>query len=250
MPGFIQKAPFFTPAAGVIPTFTSAGSLGTFQSSTANQSSIAFVTSQAIAIGQLAVLIAALDNNQTTDGDEGAVSSVTDTASNTWSKAIEFCNGQGAAQAGTTCSIWYTKATAALSSGGTITLNLTNNTSRDATAVIGGLFNINAGSTLAVEATNTLANDGAEVGSLDATTANLECLRIRGIASETRSLTGFTPTTNWTDMGQANTTGGPDAGNQTANGEFIISTGTGAASAPTTGSSTDHASAYAAFKST
>lgn len=235
-------------AAGVLPKFLSGGSIGTAQSSTANQASFDLVTNQAVAIGELAVIIIACDNFASVDGDEGAVTSISDGA-NTWTKAKEFCNSQGGAQAGATVSIWYTKATTQINNGATITVNLSNATSRDKTCATAWKWYLNGGSTLAVEATNTLANDAGDPGSLDATTANLECLRIRGIAAETSSVTALTVTNGWTKFTDTQTAGGSAATNMAVRGEWIESTGTGAASDPTY-TAVDCASAYAAFKYT
>jgi len=220
----------------------------TVNSKTANQASLVGTILNAINIDDVAVLVVAVDNNQTTDGDEGAVTSVTDSSGgNTWTKAAEFCNGQGAAQAGTTCSIWYTKATATVSTS--VTANFSNATSRDASAAICKSFRMAAGSTVSVQGTATLANDAADPGSLNVTTPNAEFLRIRGIAGETSVATFLTPTTNWIDIGGDQSAGGSAATNQAVRGEFIISTGTGDASDPTW-TAVDCASVYVAFKET
>jgi len=108
-------------------------------------------------------------------------------------------------------------------------------------------YPITPDATIVIEATNTLANDGADPGSLDATTANIACLRIRGIAGETNDTTALTVTSSWTAFTGNNTAGNPTASNMGVRGEFIISTGTGAASDPTYVAA-DHASVYVAFK--
>lgn len=230
--------------------FANIGADGTAQSSTANQTSASVTLLADANIGNLLVIIVAVDNNQTTDGDEGAVTSVTDSAGgNTWTKGLEFCNGQGSAQAGATCSLWSSVITNKITSGGTdVTVNFSNSTSRDKSVILANLFSIGAGSTVAIEATNSLANDGADPGSLNATTSNIECLRIRGIASETNSATALTTTTNWTLFTSGNqTSGGGSASNMAARGEFRISTGTSDASDPTFVAA-DTASVYVAFK--
>src|SRR3972149_5963561 len=105
-------------------TFASGGTLGSNQSKTTNQTSIAMTTSAVAEADTLVVVFVAVDNNQTTDGDEGAVTSIVDSASNTWVKVAEFCNGQGAAQAGATISVWKSVIATEIASGGTITANL------------------------------------------------------------------------------------------------------------------------------
>lgn len=225
--------------------FASVGTLGTVAQTANNQTTIVLTTTAALEAGNLGVIIVAVDNNQTTDGDEGAISSMADSAGNTWNKAIEFCNGQGAAQAGTTVSIWYCVPTITLASGGTITGNYTNNASRDESCATAWEFTFSG--SIAIEGTPAgLANDGADPGSLDVTTSNIACLRIRGAAGEVNNATEWTPTSgSWTVF-----TGERSANVATAQavrGEWIISTGTGAASDPTwtTG---DMASGYVAFK--
>jgi hypothetical protein len=92
---------------------------------------MALTTSAVAEAANVVVLVVAVDNNATVDGDEGAVSSVTDSAGgNTWTKAREFCNSQAALQAGATISVWFSKLTNQIASGGTITANFTNNTAR------------------------------------------------------------------------------------------------------------------------
>lgn len=234
--------------------FASVGSAGSGSSKTANQSSTALTTSATIEAGNLAVLMIAVDNNASTDGDEGAVSSVTDSAGgNTWSKALEFCFADTASQAGSTCSVWYCVLATQLSSGGTVTANYTNNTSRDAMGWQIWEFTKGASTTVAVEATNTQASDGTDPASLDAITANIECLRIRAVsvegASDGQQSNITTNTTSWTNIPRAGTTGGSATSNQTISGEFHISTGTGDASDPTYQiAGGDRASCYVAFK--
>jgi hypothetical protein len=212
-----------------------------------NQASTILSPANAAAIGAVLVLVVAVDNNQTTDGDEGAVSGVVDSAGgNTWIKAAEHCNGQGTAQTGTTCSVWYCQLATAHSVATTITVSFTNSASRDESAYSIWEFAVGAGNTVSVEATNVVADDGIDPSSLDATTANAEFLRFRGIASELNSATALTATDGtWTVITtnrSANT-----ATAQSVRGEFKISTGTGASSDPTIASA-DHASVYVAFK--
>jgi len=69
--------------------FSTGNTLGSAQSKTANQASTPLTTIAEAVERSLAVLIVAVENNQTTDGDEGSVTSVTDTGSNSWNKVIE-----------------------------------------------------------------------------------------------------------------------------------------------------------------
>lgn len=227
--------------------FASVGSLGTANAGTADQTSLVLTTTATLEAGNLGVIVIAIDNNQTTDGDEGAVSGVVDSAGNTWTKGAEFTNGQGAAQAGSTCSVWYKRVTTQLASGGTITASFTNSTSRDASAATAWEFTV--GANVVLEGTpGTLANDGADAGSLNVTTANVECLRIRACAAEGNTAGIATVTSTWTQFTDSFGGGGGTSG-QAASAEFLISTGTGAASDPTLDNTTrDVASVYIALR--
>ena len=220
----------------------------------ADQSSATFtVGAGGIAEREVAVLTIACDNFQTTDGDEGAVTGVTDTAGNTWTKAVEFCNGQGAAQAGCTISIWYSQITSALVSTNTIVAALSNSTARDATVIGCWRFSIELTSTVSVEGTATLANDSADPGSLDVTTDNAKYLRIRATAGETNSVVGYTPTSGWSNM-SAGEDSRADSGTLLTSmimvREYRISSETSFASNPSFTTGADFASAYVAFRET
>lgn len=228
-------------------TWAAVGSLGTHQSATLNQASSVLTTTATLEVGNVAILAIAVDNHQTTDGDEGAVSGVVDSAGNTWVKAAEFTNGNGVAQGGATCSIWYTKATTQLTSGGTITASFTNSASRDASAMSAHEFTVTAGAVISVEASATLANDGADPGSLNATTPNAEFLRFRAIATESKVTVVLTPTAGWTAITAMGVSVGATTVCMWVSGEFIISTATSAASDPAAYVST-HSSVYVAFK--
>lgn len=231
-------------------TFASKGAGGSTGSSTANQSSIALTTATTnMAAGDFGVLLVAGDNNATTTGDEGMVTSVTDSAGNNWSKAIEFCNPSAspAAQAGATCSLWFTNAKAALNTGGTITANLSNNTSRDAMTIAFWVYTKATGQIGLPVGTNTRADNAADPGSLDVTTSAVSHLRIRGIASETNVATTITVTSTWTSWALATATGASAAAGSTVRAEHLISAAANAASDPTYVSA-DHASVYAAFE--
>jgi hypothetical protein len=230
-------------------TFALKGAGGTASSVTANQTSLALTTATtAGAAGDLAVLLVAVDNFQTTDGDEVAISSITWTGG-TWTKAIAFCNGQTAAQAGVTCEMWYCNETAAVATGSTITINFTNATARDASAAVLTYFTKTANSIAVLDGTATLANDAAVPGSLNVTTAAAARLRIRATASETNVSSNWTKTTAFTAAtGFAFTASGGATANVGIRGEYVVSSATSVASLPTFANSVDQASVYAVFK--
>ena len=230
--------------------FASVGTLGTRANTGNNQASSAITTSAAAEAGNLVVLLIAVDANSAgADGDDLAVASVSDSAGgNTWLKGAQFANTQGALAAGTSCSIWYSKLTNTIASGGTITATFTTAANSDESAMSAWEFTV--GGTVAIEGTpGVLANDGAAQGSLNVTTANIECLRIRVVASESATATALTKTAAFTSLFTQALSGGSGVAAQGIRGEWLISTSTGQASAPTGGAgAVDHASVYVAFK--
>jgi hypothetical protein len=229
-------------------TFASKGTGSAVGSTTANQSSIALTTATtAMAVGDFGVVLVAGDNNQTTDGDEGMVTTVTDSVGNLWKKAVEFTNGQGTAQTGAVCSLWYTNCHIALGTGGTITANLSNAASRDAMCIAFFIFTKAAGQIgLLVGTPGTLADDALDPSSLDVTTTAVSHLRVRGIGSETNSATALTVTASWTTI-PGTQVGASAAAGSAVRGEFIVSALANQASNPTYVAA-DHASVYAAFE--
>src|SRR4029077_14451427 len=127
--------------------------------------------------------------------------SVTDSAGNGWVKAVEFTNGQGTAQTGSLCSMWYCNAKANLAVGGNITANFNNAASRDDECMAFWVFTKAAGTVGRVAGTGTRADDALDPGSLNVTTLNKEYLRVRGIGSELNSITAITVTASWTTWG-------------------------------------------------
>jgi hypothetical protein len=117
-----------------------------------------------------------------------------------------------------------------------------------------GCFPVQAGKTVYVEASNTATGTGTTLASLDATTASIECLRIRVASLESNQALAFDTrkTSGWSsfETGITNNSG-TSLTSQGLVTEFRINIGTGAASAPAAfGSSTDHCSVYVAFRAT
>jgi hypothetical protein len=163
-------------------------------------------------------------------------------------RAKGFANGNGTVQLGADCSIWYLRLASTLPSSSSIIASFTTAAQADASAMTAKNFSL-TGSGVAVEATAGLANDAANAGSLDAATSNIACLRVRGIASETHVTTALTPTASWAIFASVTSAASGGDTEMGVRGEWIISTGTGAASAPTGGAgAVDHASAYVAFR--
>lgn len=215
------------------------------QNKTANQASTTATYLSAFSSGTFVWVAIAVDNAGTVSGDEGAFTSVSDNAGNTFSKAREDSLTQGAAQAGAVCSVWYATLTNAVTTSTVLTVNFSNNTSRDASVIIGAGHSIGAGNQVSVEATGVTQNTG-DPTSLDVTSTNAEHLRIRCIASETNSTTALTATTNFTAINGNQTTGGGAASNMAARAEYRVFTGTNSASDPTFVAA-DSSSVYVVF---
>ena len=229
--------------------FTDSNALFGTTSKTANQTDRTIQPlTLTIAAGSLVVISVAVDNNATTDGDEGAVTGVSDTKSNTWTKAIEFTNGQGGAQAGATISVWYSVLTTALLTTDTITATFSNTTSRDASDINGRGFTLGGNTDIAIASTVTSAVDGGLVDSLTISgLENREYLWWRAGAVEGPEFPTATATSGFTGVEFNATTGGAAVSNMGMFIEFKIATGTTLTSAPTSSTNRDWASAYIAF---
>jgi hypothetical protein len=225
--------------------FSSVGSIITAQQKSSS-SAWSPTTSAQLSVNNAGVLVIGVDNNDTSDGNTSLCTSVTDAAGNTWVKAREFTNAQGSADAGGTVCIFYTKATANLSSGAAITINLS--VAKTAKAVAGWQFSMNSANVLSIENGADLANDGADAGSMTLSSlANREHLFIRGGAVESSGTT-YTASTSYTTFTHTSSTtsGGSSTTNMGARGEFRILTGTSDSADPTT-SASDQASTYVAI---
>jgi len=224
----------------------SAGSIGVGNSK-ASGTTLVLTTTATAEAGNVVFLVIASDNVATADGNTSEVSSIADSAGgNTWTKAREFCNAQGAANAGTTLSFWYSKLVNQIASGGTITVTFANTIT--AKAISAQEFTMASGSLISIVDAADLPNDVLDVGSM--TTATLpsnEYLFFRAIAGETTTAIAFTPTTNFTEVTRGQMTGGLPASNQSAFGEFRIVTSTAQTSNPTTIIG-DYASSFVVFK--
>lgn len=227
--------------------FASVGSLGSVGDTSAG-TSIALTTSATAEAGNLVVVAVAKDNAATADAQTSEVTSITDSAGgNTWTKLGEYCNSEGAANAGATVSLWASILANQIGSGGTITANFSD--SRTASAISAWEFTIGAGSTISVSSLQVLANDLADPGSMTISgLSNVERLYFRATALE-RNTGIWTVTASYTAIaiGLANT--GTSGTSMEVGGEFRILTGTGDTSDPTWASA-DNASVYVAILET
>jgi hypothetical protein len=223
-------------------------SLGATGSTANNQTTLDLATAAAIAAGEFVCVVVAADNIAS-GGDDNACSGVTlGIGGQALLKATQIANAV-AAQGGASCSIWYGVATSALASGGTIRATFGSGTLVDASGLTARKWTIAAGNLVQIEGTpgQLVNNTGADPGSLNVTTANIECLRVRGIASQVGNNTNLTPTASWTAWANGNSATTGTTGEICARAESRIFTGTGAASDPTYVSAI-YASAYVAFK--
>lgn len=195
--------------------------------------------------GDVLVYAIAVDNNSSVNNaDEGAVTSVTDSSSNSWIKIREITAGGGASQAGATCSLWYTLVTKALTTSNTVVSNFSNNTARDNSAGIVWRFTNAGNEAIGVQDSTHIVIATSSNGSLDLNVPRGEYLRFRAVAAET-TVTAFTTTAGWTTIG---TTRASATGAMAVFGEFRIITGTTAASNPSISAAVDNASIFAALR--
>jgi hypothetical protein len=196
--------------------------------------------------GELLVVCITKDNIQTTDGNTNEVTSCTDSVGNTFTKAREFCNGQGGANAGSVIAVYYSVLAFAITTSNTFTANFSS--AITAKALMGRRFTIGAGSTISVQTAIDLASDGADPASMAISgLASAEYLFFRGMSRESDTVVSITPTSGFTTSAYTATSGGATASNQSAGAEWKITTGTGATSNPTW-EAADGASVFIAFK--
>jgi hypothetical protein len=216
---------------------------------TAGTSVAGTLSTQNFSANELVVVVVGIDNTSTTDGATSEVSSITDSAGgNTWAKAAEFCNGQGAASGGAVVSIWWSVLVNAIPvTGGSITANLA--ASKTAKTICAANFTRDAAKTVSVVGSNGVPVDGATgLGSPAISGLTNEAhLFALGWAAEIDVFDAATAT-NYTDTGAAaHTSGGGAASNMDVAFHYRIATGTGDTVSSTGGSSCDKAVLLVAF---
>jgi hypothetical protein len=198
-------------------------------------------------IGNIGVCVIASDNDgNNTDTDD--IVGVTDSAGNTWTSIFESEIDPGAAAAGAVVGLFATKATAQLSAGGTITVDMS--ASRTAHGLACWEFSVAAGNTFSISGTPVRVDDaGADASTITISgLTNTEHLWIRGIASETTNGAIGTPTTSFSVFTSSTASTGTEATSMGVDGEFIIFTAASLGSDPTMSDTTaDRTSVYAAL---
>jgi len=218
-------------ASPVGAAITHIGSLGT-ANPTAAATTTVITTAATLEAGNVAIAVIALDNacvSNDTPTQTTEVTGVADSAANTYTRLREVCvsvDGVGAGSAAT-LSIWVTKATAELATGGTITFTHASQTARAARA---REFTVAAGNSLKVAGTPI----DEFLDGTDATTQTLtglpdkEYLFLRLIGRERADTTAITLTANYTAwVVVCADNGGADATSMWLAGEFRILTLTG-----------------------
>ena len=233
-------------AQGTWGAWAAVGATCTAQSKTADTSLTCTVGTENAEAGNVLFVWWSGDNTATVDGNDGLLSSVTDSASNTWVVDRCFTNAQGGAAAGATTCIAHSKLTTQLTSGsGTITTNYSSITAK---GFVTKEFTIGAGNVVSITGTpGDLANDAADPGSITISDPpNAEHLWVRSTGLERAAGGTWTVTLNFTTSGCNGTTGAGAASNMEACGEFRIFTGSSLASDPG-GTAVDNANTYIAF---
>ena len=181
------------------------------------------------------VVLIALDNVQTTDGNTSLVTAVTDDLGLTYTKIGEYTTGQGGAGSGATVAAWFADGTIAIPASSTRIVTITHG-SVTARAGYVSYFN-RTSTTLPVKVIGTpatLADTAADPGSLTVSgLSSTAYLFIRATALETASGTAITVTAGWTNTPGAatgGTTGGAANTNVSLATEHLISTATSATS--------------------
>lgn len=226
-------------------------SVGTFisQGHKTNSTSWDTTTEAAISSGDLLVVIVAVDNIGTTDTETSEHTSLT-VDGQALTKIAEYSNTTGAAGDGATTSLWVKQNSAAVSSGATVTLNISG--LRVAKGMTGWRYTMNNSNTLTTQtystAKTTTAADPPSIAL--SSLPSREYLIVRAVAGEGGiALATTTPSSGYTifDETGAGSSGGGGNTNMQARGEFIISTTTSSTSAPDYSFNTDNANIMAAF---
>ena len=212
---------------------------------------------QNLEAGNVAVVTCATDNVSTTDGNSNDHSAVTDSGSNTYTKAYEFTEAGTGAGGGATVSVHFSKLTTQLNSGSsTITCNFASVTDKAMHLV--KEFTVGAGNVVSVVgAPQGEVSGGGDAGNLTVGgLTSAEYLWVRGIATESNGAVSMTATAGGLfalptapSDGCNNTTGGGEASDMGACSEWDVATATTNTSNPAlVDTSNDNASVFVALE--
>lgn len=225
----------------------SKGSMGVGASSTSNASYAMTTATTILAVGNIGILTSISDNSTTTDGDNSEVTSVTDSVGNIWTKLGEYTNSPGGvAGDGVTCSVWMTKCTVQLATGGTITINFNGNRTDKCCSC--WAYTIGTGKVLVPAAPLVTSEVNAANGfgsSAFSSLVSLSRLYFRGLGKEVNSTTDITVSASFTAITLTRSRNNASA--VIVRGEFRINTSTGETSNPTLAVSGDTAGLFFAL---
>lgn len=216
------------------------------QGSTGTSTTATLTTTIPAAVNNVVVLTAAIASQTTVNNTtSSAIRSVSDSANNDWVEARTFQATNGTR--GVICSVWYSRLDNALSSLGTITININGASTHKAMGAFA--YSVGPGvSVRAYDSTYISASTAQSPLSLDiAFPTQTEMLRFRGIGTETTLTTALTTSAGWTNIG---TTRASALAPMSYRGEYLISSATTAASNPTLTSTSVDASVYVVFEET
>ena len=215
-------------------------------SSKTSGTTVSCTTSAAAEVGHVVVVTTAWDNTDTTDLQSTRLS-VSDTPGNTYTRALEFTNGQGSAEGGATAAIFFTVVTTQINNGGTITV--TSDTARTAKAFEAYEFSI-GGNSVSVAGSATQADDGVDPSSMSISgLTSQEYLWMHTLAGEGPNTDGYTGSTNYSLENNAGTSGGGAPSNMHVYSERRIFTGTSdSVDLTSTTADRDYAQVYVALK--
>lgn len=187
LPRFILSALLAFVALLCAPSFASAaistgGATCTGNSKTAGTSLACTVATENFDVGNVAVLLFAGDNTATVNGNDGLLSSVSDSGGNTWRVARCFTNSRGSAAGGATVCVATAKIATALTSGvSTITANFS---SIIAKGFVVREFTVGSGNEISLAHWSDLAATAADPASMSLSTFQSEFLLVRAVALE------------------------------------------------------------------
>lgn len=228
----------------------SGGTMGTGVSAASSTTFTLTTATNTLADGNFALLTVVTDNTSTADADSSDHVSVSG-GTGTWSKLGEYTNGNGAAAAGVTTSVWLFKATGTVSLGTVITITL--GTAQVDKVASMWKYTKAAGTDVRLDpdaATNPI-NNGIDAANGFGSVAfsglpSQSRLYYRGLGKEANSTTANTVSSGFTNI-----TANRSRNNASAvllRGEFRINTSTGETSNPTLAVSGDTAGVFVALE--
>lgn len=198
-------------------------SLGTGVSSKTDGTTVVQTTSVVAEVGKVIVVTSAWDADDASNGQTTHLSCA-DSVGNTYVRAREHTNGNGA-DAGVTVGIFYCLVTTELPSGGTITV--TNDVSQTAKAVGAAKFTKGTGSVVSVAGTSFVVNNATDPSDVTISgLASREYLWLWGMGAEGPQTDAYTFDADYSASASGGTTGGAADSNMHVRGRNRIFIGT------------------------